>query len=107
MCDQVTVVGTQLARVGVASRVEFSTERAGQVRVRWEHSKRLTQGTIVALTTLDDAFHNICKIAIIAARPYLGGLDQNPPTVDLFWASMDDFVVDSVQSKQHALTMEA
>lgn len=92
-------MGIQITRNGIASCVRFSTERAGKKRVRWEQSKRLVQGTIVALTPEDDMFRTICKIAVVAARTIEGGLDQNPPTIDLFWASYDDMVLDPVESK--------
>ncbi|KAJ5035137.1 uncharacterized protein L3040_008396 [Drepanopeziza brunnea f. sp. 'multigermtubi'] len=93
----VTVVGLQCARNGIASRIEFSTERAGGIRIRWEQSKRLAQGTLVALSTQEDGFRSICKIATVAARPIEGGLDQNPPTVDLFWGEINDMFVDPVE----------
>lgn len=84
--------------MGVASRVEFSVERAGK-RIRWEQSKRLVQGTMVALTPARDMFRTVCKIATIAARPILGGLDQNPPTIDLFWGDIGDIALDPVESE--------
>jgi helicase required for RNAi-mediated heterochromatin assembly 1 len=68
---------------GPAPRIEFSYARAGK-RIRWKHSKRLQQGTIVALSPVPDNFRTICKVAIVAARP-LQGVEQNPPQVDLFW----------------------
>ncbi|OWP00699.1 hypothetical protein B2J93_1084 [Marssonina coronariae] len=93
----VTFTGLQLSRTGVASRVEFSTERAGPKRIRWEQSKRLVQGTLVALTPAQDMFKNVCKIATVAARPLDGGLNQNPPQIDLFWGDTDDIVLDPVE----------
>ncbi|PBP15776.1 hypothetical protein BUE80_DR013525 [Diplocarpon rosae] len=93
----VTFIGLQLSRTGVASRVEFSTERAGPKRIRWEQSKRLVQGTLVALTPAQDMFKDVCKIATVAARPIDGGLDQSPPQIDLFWGDIDDIVLDPVE----------
>lgn len=49
---------------------------------------------MVALSPENDVFGTNCKIAIVAARPIIGGLDQNPPTVDLFWSTIDDVVFD-------------
>ncbi|KAG4433671.1 hypothetical protein IFR05_010839 [Cadophora sp. M221] len=92
----VTFTGLQLSRIGVASRVEFSCHRAGK-RIRWDQSKRLVQGTIVALTPTKDMFKTICKIATVAARPIEGGLDQDPPTVDLFWGDVRDMAFDPVE----------
>lgn len=48
----------------------------------------------MALSTKDDGFKNICKIATIAQRPYRDGLDQEPPLVDLLWANPKDAVLD-------------
>ncbi|KAH7390349.1 hypothetical protein BKA64DRAFT_757595 [Cadophora sp. MPI-SDFR-AT-0126] len=92
----VTFMGLQLSRRGIASRVEFSCERAGK-RIRWEQSKRLLQGTIVALTPERDMFKTICKVATVAARVIKGGLDQDPPNIDLFWGDLKDIVIDPVE----------
>jgi helicase required for RNAi-mediated heterochromatin assembly 1 len=92
---QVSFKGILLSSLGAAFRVEFSTERAGK-QIRWGQSKRLVAGTIVALTPQRDMFRSICKIAVVAARPILGGLDQNPPLIDLFWSDPNDAVVDPV-----------
>jgi helicase required for RNAi-mediated heterochromatin assembly 1 len=43
-------------------------------------------------------FKTVCKIATVAARPIEGGLDQDPPTIDLFWGDMKDFTFDPVES---------
>jgi hypothetical protein len=92
---QVSFKGILLSSLGAAFRVEFSTERAGK-QIRWAQSKRLVAGTIVALTPQRDMFRSICKIAVVAARPILGGLDQNPPSIDLFWSDPNDAVIDPV-----------
>ncbi|KAL2062469.1 hypothetical protein VTL71DRAFT_6735 [Oculimacula yallundae] len=92
----VTFIGLQLSRIGVASRIEFSCERAG-MRIRWDQSKRLVQGTIVALTPEKDMFKTICKVATVASRVIDGGLDQDPPTIDLFWGDVKDIVIDPVE----------
>ncbi|KAK0105476.1 hypothetical protein ONS96_004862 [Cadophora gregata f. sp. sojae] len=91
-----TFIGITLSRRGVASRVEFSCERAGK-QIRWEQSKRLLQGTIVALTPERDMFKTICKVAIVAARAIRGGLDQDPPSIDIFWGDIKDMVIDPVE----------
>lgn len=87
-----------LSRNGAAFRVSFNTERASK-GIRWEQSKRLLQGTLVALSPSRDSFKSICKLAIIAARPFVGGLDQNPPTVDLYWAEPSEAEFDPVERK--------
>jgi helicase required for RNAi-mediated heterochromatin assembly 1 len=51
-------------------------------------------GKLVALTTRQDGFRKICKIATVAQRPYRDGLDQDPPQVDLMWADPADAVFD-------------
>lgn len=43
-------------------------------------------------------FKTICKVAIVAARPIEGGLDQDPPMIDLFWGDVKDLVFDPVES---------
>ena len=80
------------AFIGLSTRIEFSWERAGK-NVRWQQSKRLQQGTIVALTPMQDKFKSICKVAVVAARP-LSGVVQNPPQIDLLWATAKDTVFD-------------
>ena len=90
--------GLQLSPIGAGFRIEFSHNRAGK-RIRWEQSKRLMQGTIVALSPMRDMFRSICKICVVAARPIVGGLDQNPPQIDLFWGSIEDAVFDPVERK--------
>ncbi|KAH6674807.1 P-loop containing nucleoside triphosphate hydrolase protein [Halenospora varia] len=92
----VTFRGIQLSRLGPAFRVEFSHERYGK-RIRWDQSSRLMQGNLVALSPQSDCFQTICKIAVIAARPLTGGLDQNPPKVDLFWGDSKDLVIDPAE----------
>ena len=81
--------------LGPAVRVEFSFERAGK-RIRWEQSSRLKQGTIVAITPKKDCFRTVCKVAVVAARP-VTGLQQNPPQIDLFWASPEDAEFDPLE----------
>jgi helicase required for RNAi-mediated heterochromatin assembly 1 len=90
---QVHIKGFQLSPVGPAFRVEFSHDRAGK-RIRWEQSKRLMQGSMVALSPENDVFGTECKIAIVAARPFIGGLDQNPPQIDLFWGDIGEAAFD-------------
>lgn len=78
------------SNIGPAPRVQFSYERSGK-RIRWKQSKRLQQGSVVALTPAHDGFKTICKVAVVAGRP-LQGVEQNPPEIDLFWGDNDDAV---------------
>jgi len=54
-------------------------------------------GTAVALSLATDNFQTVCKIATVAQRPYAGGLDKNPPEIDIFWADTEDAVFDPGQ----------
>src|SRR4051812_20220012 len=91
--SQVRVKAYLLSRLGPIVRIEFSPERS-QSKINWLQSRRLMPGKLVALTTKQDGFRNICKLATIAQRPYLDGLDQAPPQVDLMWADVTDAVID-------------
>lgn len=82
-----------MTRLGPVCRVQFSTERAGK-RIRWHTSQRLMPGTVVAISTLTDNFKTVCKPAVVADRPIRNGLERKPPTIDLTWAKLDDFVID-------------
>lgn len=88
---QVSVKGYLMAKLGPICRVSFSTRRAGRM-ILWKQAKRLTPGRVVALSS--DNFQSDCRVAIIAQRPIEGGLDQNPPTVDIIWGSAEQAVVD-------------
>lgn len=83
-----------MAKLGPICRISFSTRRAGR-NILWKQAKRLTPGSIVALSS--DNFQSDCHVAVIAQRPIEGGLDQNPPTVDITWACADEAIVDPDQ----------
>ena len=51
---------------------------------RWEQSKRLITGTLVALSPFSDAFQTTCILATVLARP-LSALQQKPPEIDLLF----------------------
>ena len=89
------IKGLTFAQQGVAVRVCFSLRRAEKL-IRWEQSKRLISGTIVALTHAEDKFDTICKVAVVAARP-LTALYTNPPTVELYFNSVDELELDPQQ----------
>lgn len=79
----------------MAAKVTFSLRRAGK-KIIWEQSKRLLQGTLIALTSIHDMFQTICKVGIVAARP-LVGVQNNPPEVDIFFGSPDELEIDPQQ----------
>ncbi|KAH8588092.1 P-loop containing nucleoside triphosphate hydrolase protein [Bisporella sp. PMI_857] len=76
------IIGLNLTSQAVAFRVSFLTEKA----VRWHQSKRLQPGTLLAISTERDIFSTICKIAVVASRTIEGGLEMNPPQLDIFAA---------------------
>lgn len=96
LLPQVRVREYLMSTIGPIARVSFSTERSN-CQIQWQQSKRLQPGTIVALSPNDDNFREVCKIASIAQRRYRGGLDQDPPLVDLLWADPRDAVLDPDQ----------
>ncbi|KAI0476575.1 P-loop containing nucleoside triphosphate hydrolase protein [Xylariaceae sp. FL0804] len=90
---RVFVRGYLMTRLGPMCRVHFSTERAGK-KIHWKQTKRLVTGTLVVLSTAQDAFKTICLPAVIADRPLRDGLDQNPPTIQFFWAKTEEAILD-------------
>ncbi|KAI1137668.1 P-loop containing nucleoside triphosphate hydrolase protein [Hypoxylon sp. FL0543] len=95
MCiyTKVFVRGYLMTRLGPMCQVQFSTERSGK-RIRWMQTRRLTVGTLVAISTASDCFQTICMPAIISEHRVRDGLDQNPPTIHFQWANLDDAVID-------------
>lgn len=90
---KVFVQGYLMTRLGPMCRVAFSVERAAK-RIRWNQTRRLTPGTLVALSTAKDRFRTLCIPAVIADRVQRDGQDPGPPTVQLFWADIEDAVMD-------------
>ena len=80
------------AKTGVAWRVEFSPQK----QIKWKQSKRLLQGSLIALSS--DLFKNECKMAIVVGRG-LSLLNQNPPAIELFWTDSEEAVIDPVKSE--------
>ncbi|ROV98679.1 hypothetical protein VMCG_06750 [Cytospora schulzeri] len=91
---KVHIKGYLMARLGPICRITFSTRRAGR-RIKWKQSKRLLPGRIIALST--DNFKKDCRVAVVAQRPFEDGLDQLPPSIDIFWADTEQAVVDPDQ----------
>ncbi|POS84017.1 hypothetical protein EPUL_003631 [Erysiphe pulchra] len=90
---EVTITGWFLTKQGPACRVEFCVDRS-EKRVRWEQSRRLLQGSIVALSNSNNLFKTDCRIAVVAGRSIEGGLDQSPPTIDLFFGDNEKIELD-------------
>ena len=65
-------------------------------KIIWEQSKRLKQGSIIALTLPDDGFKTLCLVGVVAGRP-LAGLEQNPPEIDIFFAAPNEIEIDPHQ----------
>lgn len=94
-CWQVFIVGLTFAHSGVAAKLTFSLRRTGK-KIIWEQSKRLIQGTLIAISPMQDMFKTICKVGVVAARP-LSGVHSNPPEVDIFFGSPDEVEIDPQQ----------
>ncbi|KAK4185743.1 putative helicase [Podospora australis] len=88
--NEVRVKGYLMTRNFPVVNICFSS----MYQINWRNSKRLLPGSIMAITTQKDQFRSICKIATVAQRLYTGGLDQDPPLVDLIWANPEDAVID-------------
>jgi helicase required for RNAi-mediated heterochromatin assembly 1 len=82
-----------MTNLGPLVRIRFSTERAGK-KIRWTHSSRLKSGTIVALTPARDRFRTTCMPAIVLERAVNGGLDRNPPEIQLQWTQLNKALFD-------------
>lgn len=70
---------------GVATRMSFSTNRAG-VNINWKTSKRLTTGSLIAVTSAKDMFQQEQHIipGVVAARP-LSLVGATVPEIDIFF----------------------
>lgn len=85
-----------MTRLGPMCQVQFSTERSGK-KIRWTQTRRLTVGTLVALSPVTDCFKTICMPAVISDHRVRDGLDQNPPTIHFQWTNINDAVIDPNQ----------
>ncbi|KAI0890826.1 P-loop containing nucleoside triphosphate hydrolase protein [Annulohypoxylon nitens] len=93
---KVFVKGYLMTRLGPMCQVQFSTERSGK-KIRWAHTRRLTVGTLVAISTAKDGFKTICMPAVISDHRIRDGLDQNPPTIHFQWTNLGDAIMDPNQ----------
>lgn len=85
-----------MTRLGPMCQVQFSTQRCGK-KIRWAQTRRLTVGTLVAISTAADCFKTVCMPAVISDHRIRDGLDQNPPTIHFQWANLNDAVIDPTQ----------
>ena len=93
--NKVHLLGFVFSPQGLATRVAFSTKRAGK-RILWEQSKRLISGSVVVLSPKFDMFKRIRKVAVVAARP-LDGVMLNPPELDLYFSTHEELEIDPSQ----------
>ncbi|KAL9086291.1 MAG: hypothetical protein Q9165_007206 [Trypethelium subeluteriae] len=93
--DKVYVKGFTFSSRGVAVRITFVTYKAEKA-IRWDMSKRLMTGSIVALSPSNDMFRRRCIVATVAARPPKG-LELNPPELDLYLSNCSDLNVEAHQ----------
>lgn len=70
------------ARNGLAVRMSFSTDRS-RVHINWKTSKRLSTGSLIAITPAKDMFRSHIIAAVVAARP-LSLIDEKIPQFDVF-----------------------
>lgn len=84
-----------MADQGIAFRLRFSTKRAKK-KILWEYSNRLTPGTLVALSPVEDLFEEQCVVAVVADRP-LENITKTPPEVDIYFADPEDIVFNPQQ----------
>ncbi|KAI9894565.1 MAG: hypothetical protein M1814_001919 [Vezdaea aestivalis] len=82
--QNVYIIGYTLTDNGIAARICFSTRRAGK-NIRWELSERLKQGSLLALSPVDDMFRSTCTTAIVAGGS-LEALEETPPKIDIFFS---------------------
>jgi helicase required for RNAi-mediated heterochromatin assembly 1 len=79
----VHITGITFSNFGIAARINFAP-RTHQ-RIRWEQSKRLLSGSVVALSKLGDNFSMQCLVVSVIARP-LAGLESNPPEISILFS---------------------
>ncbi|TIA08384.1 P-loop containing nucleoside triphosphate hydrolase protein [Aureobasidium pullulans] len=90
--EKAFAVGIILCRRGLGVRMCFSTFRAG-VKIDWITSKRLTTGSLVALSPASDKFQRKIIIAVVGARTQ-ELLNQTPPKVELFFPRPEETIFD-------------
>ncbi|KAL5614285.1 hypothetical protein BROUX41_004395 [Berkeleyomyces rouxiae] len=77
---------------GISYRISFSVERS-PTKIDWVSSKRLTAGSLVAISPISDNFNSKVTIAVVTKRSLEGGLlpDENEhaflaPRIDVSWS---------------------
>ncbi|KAK3719925.1 hypothetical protein LTR37_004048 [Vermiconidia calcicola] len=91
--EKVHICAVTCSTRGIAIRATFSLGRVGK-KILWEQSKRLITGGLVVLTPMHDMFKSTAIVATVAARPIEGGLDRNPPEIDLYIARAGEQEID-------------
>ncbi|KAJ6155542.1 hypothetical protein N7470_006108 [Penicillium chermesinum] len=93
--EKVHVVRVTMAQKGLAFRIRFSTKRSGK-KIVWKYSSRLTTGSVVALSPVNDRFSSICSLAVVASRS-IDNVQKSPPEVDICFADQGDLDFDPQQ----------
>ncbi|KAJ5908508.1 hypothetical protein N7495_001190 [Penicillium taxi] len=93
--EKVYLTQVVLSDLGLGFRMQFSTKRAGK-DVRWDSSPRLTPGSLLALSPIQDSFASKCIVATVAARAD-EGLNKSPAEIDIFIPDHKDSIIDSQQ----------
>ncbi|KAF2438516.1 P-loop containing nucleoside triphosphate hydrolase protein [Karstenula rhodostoma CBS 690.94] len=90
--EPVYLKAVQFSFRGLSAKVAFSLSRVKKL-IRWNQSKRLITGTLVALSPADDAFQDPskCLLAIVGARPLTALESNNPPEIDLFFVHPEQY----------------
>ncbi|KAI5208174.1 P-loop containing nucleoside triphosphate hydrolase protein [Aureobasidium subglaciale] len=88
-------VGVTFSSMGLGIRMCFSTFRAG-VKIDWTTSKRLTSGSIIALSPSSDKFQKKIIIALVGARP-MELLNESPPKIDIFFPRPEETIFDPAE----------
>ncbi|KAL5406333.1 hypothetical protein PMIN03_007833 [Paraphaeosphaeria minitans] len=90
--EPVYLKAIQFSFRGLSAKVAFSLSRVKKL-IRWNQSKRLITGTLVALSPADDAFQDAskCLLAIVGARPLTALESNNPPEIDLFFVEPEQY----------------
>ncbi|PHH50118.1 Helicase required for RNAi-mediated heterochromatin assembly 1 [Ceratocystis fimbriata CBS 114723] len=90
---------------GISYRISFSIEKS-PIKIDWATSKRLTAGSLVAISPLSDNFTSKVVVAVVTKRILEGGLlpgdDEHAftaPRIDVSWRCEEDtkFMLDPDQ----------
>ena len=83
-----------MSKEGLALKLEFSTRRSGVI-IRWENTRRLKPGTMVALTPKKNPFKTKCVVAIVAGSCIEHNRSgKKRPTIPVWVEDLDQVEVD-------------